>query len=188
MPETPPQNPAADPGATNDKDTSAPREASLGEKEARLELFAGIHPQNNQPIFEQVLASPTDTEGHYRLLKSPMFVRDVAAGDEIKISDEARGRFSVVTRSGNLCIRVFLREPNEALEQGLTGDIEKLGGNLDVRSERALVYSLHFGVGFQSIEKLLEKHVKTGEARWLYGNVYDDRGEPLNWWQAMLQP
>ncbi|QQD18236.1 DUF4265 domain-containing protein [Spongiibacter nanhainus] len=181
MSDTPPQDPAANP-------SHAQQEASLGEKEVRLELFAGIHPQNNQPIFEQVLACPAEAAGHYRLLKSPVFVRNVAAGDEIKISDEARGRFSVITRSGNLCIRVFLREPNEALEQGLTGDIEKLGGDLDVRSERALVYSLHFGVGFQSIEKLLEKHVKTGEARWLYGNVYDDQGEPLNWWQALLQP
>lgn len=170
------------------EDAPEQTEAALGEHEIRLELFAGIHPQNHQPIFEQVLACQADSPGHFRLLKSPVFVKDVAAGDEIKVSEEARGRFSIVTRSGNLSIRVFLREPNDALEQALTGDIEKLGGDLDVRSERALVYSLHFGVGFQSIEQLLEKHLKAGEARWLYGNVYDDQGEPLNWWQTMLQP
>ena len=92
-----------------------------------------------------------------------------------------------VERGGNLCLRVFMREPNEALEQQLTGEIEKLGGHLDISSERALVYSIHFGVGFQAIEKLLDANVKTGEVRWLYGNVYDDQGEPLNWWQDLLK-
>ena len=29
--------------------------------------------------------------------------------------------------------------------------------------------------------------VPRGEARWLYGNVYDDQCEPLNWWQDLLK-
>lgn len=159
----------------------------LADKETRLELFAGIHPTNQQPVFEQCLASPCETEGKYRLLKSPLFVRGVAALDTLELNNESRGRFKVVERGGNLCLRVFMREPNDALEQQLTGEIEKLGGHLDISSERALVYSIHFGVGFQAIEKLLDANVKTGEARWLYGNVYDDQGEPLNWWQDLLK-
>ncbi|MDX1504119.1 MAG: DUF4265 domain-containing protein [Spongiibacter sp.] len=159
----------------------------LSEKETRLELFAGIHPQNQQPVFEQCLATPTETEHQYRLLKSPMFVRGVAARDIVKIVPESRGRFSLVERGGNLCVRVFLREPDSALEEALTGELEKLGGHLDIASERALVYSIHFGIGFQTLEKLLDTHLPKGSARWLYGNVYDDEGQPLNWWQSMMQ-
>ena len=64
--------------------------------------------------------------------------------------------------------------------------MEKLGGSLDVSNERALVYSLYFGVGFLTVEKLFDKLIARGEAKWLYGNVYDDQGEPLNWWQDMV--
>ncbi len=159
----------------------------FADKETRLELFAGIHPTSQQPIFEQCLATPCETAGQYRLLKSPLFVRGLAALDTIALNPEARGRFSIVERGGNLCLRVFMREPDTALEQQLTGEIEKLGGHLDVCSERALAYSIHFGVGFQAIEKLLDANIKQGEARWLYGNVYDDQGEPLNWWQDLLK-
>lgn len=159
----------------------------LSEKETRLELFAGIHPENQQPVFEQCLATPTDSEHQFRLLKSPMFVRGLAALDVVEINPESRGRFQLVKRGGNLCVRVFLRQPNPALEEGLTGELEKLGGHLDIASERALVYSIHFGIGFQTLEKLLDKALPRGEARWLYGNVYDDEGQPLNWWQDMMQ-
>ena len=161
-------------------------DATFADKETRLELFAGIHPVNQQPVFEQCLATPCDKEGEYRLLKSPLFVRGVAALDRIALNPDARGRFQVVERSGNLCLRVFLREANSALEEQLTAEVEKLGGSLDVSNERALVYSLYFGVGFLTVEKLFDKLIARGEAKWLYGNVYDDQGEPLNWWQDMV--
>ena len=161
-------------------------QAPLADKETRLELFAGIHPGNQQPVFEQCLATPCEKDGEYRLLKSPLFVRGVAALDRIALNPESRGRFTVVERSGNLCLRVFLLEANTALEEQLTAEVEKLGGSVDVRNERALVYSLYFGVGFLTIEKLFDKLIGRGEAKWLYGNVYDDQGEPLNWWQDMV--
>lgn len=159
-------------------------------KETRLELFAGIHPANQQPIFEQVLATPVPekSDQHFKLLKSPLFVSGLAALDTIELNTEARGRFKLVEHSGNLAVRVFIREPNEALVQNLTAEMEKLGGSLDISSERALAFSIHFGVGFSVIEKLLDQWIKTGEARWTYGNVYDpESGEPLNWWQDLLQ-
>ncbi|MBD2857643.1 DUF4265 domain-containing protein [Spongiibacter sp. KMU-158] len=164
-------------------------EAQTLANETRLELYAGIHPANGQPIFEQVLATPLaeKSEHHYKLLKSPLFISGVAALDSIVLNPDARGRFSLNEHSGNLAIRVFMREANEALVQSLNAEMEKLGGNLDINSERALVFSIHFGVGFSVIEQLLDKHSKSGEARWTYGNVYDpETGEPLNWWQELL--
>lgn len=162
--------------------------APFADQETLLELYAGTHPVNSQPIFEKVLATPLENSGDYRLLKSPLFVRGVAALDTVNVNPDSRGRFIVVERSGNLCVRVFFREPNEALEMQLTAEFEKLGACLDIKTERALVYSIHFGVGFSSIEELMNKWIKGDSATWLYGNVYDaESGEPLNWWQALLQ-
>ena len=162
--------------------------APFADQETLLELYAGTHPVNNQPIFEKVLATPLPNSGDYRLLKSPLFVRGVAALDTINLNPDSRGRFIVVERSGTLCIRVFFREPNEALEMQLTAEIEKLAGCLDIKTERALVYSIHFGVGFNAIEQLMSKWITGDTASWIYGNVYDaERGDPLNWWQALLQ-
>ncbi|WP_269618907.1 DUF4265 domain-containing protein [Zhongshania sp. BJYM1] len=162
--------------------------APFADQETLLELYAGTHPVNKQPIFEKVLAIPLQNSGDYRLLKSPLFVRGVAAMDTINLNPDSRGRFIVVERGGNLCVRVFFREPNEVLEMQLTAEFEKLGGCLDIKTERALVYSIHFGVGFSSIEELMNKWINGDTATWLYGNVYDaDSGEPLNWWQALLQ-
>jgi hypothetical protein len=163
-------------------------DALYAEQETVLELFAGTHPDNHQPIFEKVLATPLAEAHEFRLLKSPLFVRGLAALDRIKVNEDARGRFSLVEHSGNLCVRVFLRQPDEALEQQLTAEMELLGGCLDVVTERALVYSIHFGVGFTAIETLLQKWVSGSHAKWVYGNVYHpETGEPLNWWQALLQ-
>ena len=54
-------------------------DAPFADQETLLELYAGTHPVNNQPIFEKVLATPLQNSGDYRLLKSPLFVRGVAA-------------------------------------------------------------------------------------------------------------
>jgi hypothetical protein len=162
--------------------------APFADQETLLELYAGSHPVNNQPIFEKVLATPLQNSGDYRLLKSPLFVRGVAALDSINLNADSRGRFIVIERGGSLSIRVFFREPNEGLEMQLTAEIEKLAGCLDIKTERALVYSIHFGVGFSSIEQLMGKWVNGDAASWNYGNVYDpDSGEALNWWQDLLK-
>lgn len=155
--------------------------------ETRIELLAGIHPSNRQPIFEQVLVTPTDTEDQYKLLKSPLFVRGVAAQDVVSLQKASRGRFDVVSRSGVLALRVFFKSPDPDLETQLSAEMEKLGGSLDIQSERALAYSIHFGVGFSSIENLISQWIGDKQVQWNYGNVYDpETGEPLNWWQDML--
>lgn len=163
--------------------------ADFSDQETRVELLAGIHPENRQPIFEQVLASPAEADNEYRLLKSPLFVRGVAAQDIVRLHPDARGRYALVQRSGILALRVFFKQPDANLEGQLTAEVEKLGGSLDIHTERALVYSIHFGVGFQAIESLINGLTAGKPVQWMYGNVYDpESGEPLNWWQDMLQP
>ncbi len=162
-------------------------DSPLKDAETRLQLLAGQHP-NGQPVFEDVLATPV-AEGHYRLLKSPLFVRGVASGDVIELKEGSRGRFTVSERSGQLSLRVFARNGLAELAGELTPAMEKLGGELDLQGERALVYSIHVAVGFAAIEKLLGQWVDGDNSAWNYGNVFDpDSGEPLNWWQSLLQP
>jgi hypothetical protein len=89
-------------------------------------------------------------------------------------------------RSGQLCVRVFSRDPIAAIEQELTPAVERLGGSLDIASPRALAYSIHVAVGFTEIEQLFAALVPADGATWAYGNVYDADGESLDWWEDLL--
>lgn len=162
--------------------------------EPTLELMAGRHP-NGELIIEKVLVNPQAENQQYQLLKSPLFIRGVARGDVIQLQPTSRGRFLVVQRGGNLCIRVFSKHdfssPQlESLEQHISAAIEKLGGDQDIKEAKALVYSIHVSCGFNAIEKLLGDALSGyQDVAWYYGNVYDsDSGEPLDWWQAILAP
>lgn len=161
--------------------------------QSTLELLAGRHP-NGEMIVERVLVTPQPEANSYLVLKSPVFVRGIARGDVVQKMDKPKGAFKVLQHGGNLCVRVFSKTENEALEQALTEAIEKLGGDLDVREKRVLVYSIHVSCGFTTIEKILDDllaltNQESEQAKWLYGNVYDPQnGEPLNWWQPILSP
>lgn len=157
--------------------------------EQTLELMAGRHP-NGEMIVEKVLVSAKEQANTYQLLKSPVFVRGIARGDIIEQLPSPKGAFKLEQHSGNLCIRVFGKQPLDAIEQSLTAALEKLGGDRDVYEPRVLVYSIHVSCGFTKIEELLNQQLAAApDVAWFYGNVYDpDSGEPLNWWQAILAP
>lgn len=157
--------------------------------EPTIELMAGRHP-SGEMIIERVLVAPQEQANTYLLLKSPVFVRGIARGDIIQRMSSPKGAFKIEQHSGNLCIRVFGKQPLSPLEPALTAELEKLGGDLDVAEPRVLVYSIHVSCGFTKIEELLNQQLSTSpDAAWFYGNVYDpDSGEPLNWWQPILAP
>ena len=153
-----------------------------------IELFAGTRP-DGQAVVEQlrVKINPDDTA---TLVNSPAFVQGIARGDTIAKEKDSK-EFALVKRSGNLCIRVYSRTSTQALADELTPILEKLGGDLDVETERLLVYSIHVSCGFTAIEEALNKALaKFDQAAWVYGNVYDpaDGTTPLNWWQEILAP
>jgi hypothetical protein len=154
--------------------------------ECVIELIAGQHP-NGDTVMEKLLVSQ-QADGSYQLLKSPLFVRGIARADIIQSMAEPKGAFKIQQHGGNLCIRVFAREGLSAIEQALTLELEKLGGDLDLKTDNALVYSIHVSCGFNAIEAILNKHLAGREdSAWYYGNVYDPQsGEPLNWWQPIL--
>lgn len=154
-----------------------------------IDLLAGIHP-NGQPVLEKVRALVAPGESSFRLLQSPVFVAGAACGDLIDMLNNNPGRFRVRERSGQLAVRVFCREGVAELEAELTPAVEMLDGQLDVQSERALVYSIHVAVGFSEIEQVFDAHVNgVANASWSYGNVYcSENGEPLGWWETLLNP
>ncbi|UTA47972.1 DUF4265 domain-containing protein [Simiduia sp. 21SJ11W-1] len=151
-----------------------------------IEMFAGYNP-SGQPVAEKLQVRANE-DGTLQLVKSPAFIKGLAAGDTIKLDPKDQA-FEIVRRSGNVCIRVYAREDLGAIAEALTAALEKLGGELDIQTPRMLVYSVHVSLGFNTIEKILGEHL-TADCQWLYGNVYDpqDGETPLNWWQEILAP
>lgn len=153
----------------------------------RLELpfLAGINPEG-EPVFESLeVELVEDSEDEVRLVHSPLLTRNLAAGDKLKVINPSSAEYELIRRSGNLSIRVFRLHQLDVLAENLTAKVEKLGGSLDRQTDRALVYSIHFSIGFQTIEELLATACKDyPDTVWYYGNVYDpkDGTTPLNWW------
>lgn len=150
-----------------------------------IPFMAGLN-EDGEPVFEALQIEIVDAEDQQvRLLKSPLLSRNLAAGDRIKLINPAAGEFEMVQRSGNLAIRIFRRHQLAALADRLTPAMEKADGRLDLQSDRALVYSIHFSIGFQTIEEVLNEVCKDyPDTVWYYGNVYDpeDGSTPLGWW------
>lgn len=148
-------------------------------------FLAGIDPAG-EPVFENLVVTILDGgDRQVQLLRSPLLARNLAAGDKIKLIDPTAAQYELIQRSGNLAIRLFRRHQLDPLEEFLTPALEKLDGILDLASERALVYSIHYSIGFQVIEELLNRACTTfPDTVWYYGNVYDpaDGTTPLEWW------
>jgi hypothetical protein len=155
-----------------------------------LPLLAGLRP-DGQAVIENVPAKKLNDQHWYELESTPAFVKDIARGDVITVNPAKAGDFSLQTRGGNLAIRVLAKTSLASIRDALTGELEKLGGQLDIDSERILVYSIHVSCGFQAIEQILDKYLSGREdCTWYYGNVYDpnDGETPLNWWTEILKP
>jgi hypothetical protein len=165
-----------------------------------IPLIAGYRP-DGEGIVEQLAVTPWVDSGHsnkpsatsneYRLLRSPAFLRGLAAGDRIRFPAQNTAGYELIKRSGNLCIRVLRKTNIDEVLQALTPEIELMDGILDLDTPRVLVYSIHVSIGFQAIELLLDRIVgQFPDTVWYYGNVYDptDGVTPLDWWQEFLAP
>jgi len=141
--------------------------------------------RRGRPIVETVHAESLGN-GHYKLLHSPGLVQGIAAGDEFRFTD-ANGAFEVLSRAGNIVVQLYANAGVEPFAAELGSSVRALGGTLDGRVARGMVFSIPVGVGFEAIEGLFNSFVadKPG-VQWAYGNVYADaEGRvPLNWWNA----
>ena len=160
----------------------------MPENTATIELpfLAGMN-ADGQPVFESILTEYLpDDPNRVRLLRSPLFARNLAAGDTIRLINPEAAEYELERRSGNLCIRIFRKEGVQEVDNFLTPLLEKFGGALDLNEDHALVYSIHVSIGFNTIEQLLDQACQqVSGAVWYYGNVYDpeDGETPMRWWE-----
>ena len=159
------------------------------EQRAELQLYAGENTQG-QPVHETVQAWVMEEDNCYELIHSPLFVRNLAAGDVFRMEKGRTGRFTVLKRSGKLAIRIISKASIEALMEELKPKVEKLEGSLDISTERALAFSIHVNIGFSTIEALFDEVMgRYPDTVWFYGNIYDPRDgvTPLDWWDEFIQ-
>ncbi len=158
------------------------------EKVVLLQLPAGMDAAGN-PVLEHAEAYALTKANHYELIRSPLFIRNLARGDIFHLNPHRPQDISVILRSGMLALRVFRKAGLDELEAQLSPEVEKLGGSLDIRSERGLSYSLHVNTGFAPIEALFDGMMADfAGSVWYYGNIYDpaDGMTPLHWWDRFL--
>ncbi|MFF4275983.1 DUF4265 domain-containing protein [Streptomyces sp. NPDC001536] len=130
---------------------------------------------------DEVVAVKSVGDGHYLVCLSPGFFRGVAAGDVIAY-DECNKSAQVVERGGNVAVQVF--------HAGIAGDVVeslkraaiKIGGRVDGELESLVVLTFPVRIGFPAIEEILNALPEDG-VEWEYGNVFDEQGRPLAWWE-----
>lgn len=120
----------------------------------------------------------------YRLEGSPGLITGLAAGDEIELKREG---FRLLKHGGNVCAQIIVSRFDTAMRKGVTRLMEEIEGWLDgemqVEGKCILVCTAPVTATFDVIEKTLDEIARRYRAQgWMYGNVYDEDGEPLNWW------
>jgi hypothetical protein len=141
---------------------------------------------DGHPFFEKLPAEQLD--GHtFRLMASPGFANGFAKHDVIKVDPSCPTGFCVQERSGNICVQIFYAGSKEQARTYFSSKFEAIGGSLDGGNDGSgghlLIYNVPVSVGFKAIEAVLANPpLELRVENWMYGNVYDEVGEPLNWW------
>ena len=142
-------------------------------------VVVGAETGATQPVEVEPLGN-----GEYRILFSPGLVEGIAAGDVIRVTDPRLGLFVVLMRGGNVAVKLGAPAPLEPFLAGICADLETLSGRLDGATDTGAVWTIPVSAGFPRIEQAMAAAVaRIPGAGWWYGNVYDDRGEPLRWWE-----
>lgn len=154
--------------------------------EPRTLSLAAERRSNGELVYEEVAVEAVD-DRRFRVLATPGLLADLAAGDEFELLDEhVLHGFRVLKRAGNVGVQFFVEEnAMVALEGFLAERLGALGGWLDGKHTKLLVWTVPVAVGFPAIEKVLyEAQRRFPGSEWMYGNVYDpiDGKTPLNWW------
>lgn len=131
-----------------------------------------------QPVEVELISASV-----YRILYSPGFVEDVAAGDIIRVTDEAAGKFEVIEYGGNVSVKIS--DTSRIIEKlpEIDDILSKVGARRDGNLEHVAVWTIPVELGFEAIEASVIKACELlEEPVWWYGNVYDSQNKPINWW------
>ncbi len=139
-----------------------------------------VESQHGATADEMVAVTPV-SDGRYLVRRSPGFFRGIAAGDVIDYDDRNKSA-KVVKRGGNIAVQVFhVGIPGDIIES-FKREAVNAGGRIDGELDRLVVLTFPVAVGFPAIESLLAVLPKDG-VEWEYGNVFDEQGTPLAWWE-----
>ena len=136
-----------------------------------------------EPAFEPVHVAPLGGRS-YQVIFSPGLAYGIAADDEIEIQDD--GTYVVTCRGRNLAVRVLSPTSLAEHAQSLTSQVQQvLGGRLDGQVSKGLAFTIPIAAGFKQVEATFEQFISRHPGTlWEYGNVYDENGNSLGWWQG----
>lgn len=119
----------------------------------------------------------------YKVLGTPGLANGCATGDVIAVQED--GTFSVVEPGGNLAIHIYFRPPVSKSDlEALKSVFAPLAGIVEAPPDgRFAVVTVNVSAGFPAVEGAMADWM-TGrqDAEWNFGNVYDEAGRPLGWW------
>lgn len=163
----------------------------------RIEEFkflSGI--RSGQREYESVLVRSLDG-GLMRVLHSPLFGPNLAAGDYIRRELGSEQGFTHVLRGGNVCIQVLApnsRRIGKHLDR-VKERLVEIGGWPDgsialTRNRIAETLTVPVAAGFDEIDTLFAMVEDVSGIHMQFGNVYDynDGKTPLCWWKAIDAP
>ena len=138
---------------------------------------------------EVVLAEPDHKNGTFIVRSIPAFTYGLGPEDVIRVLDAASGGFEVLTRGGEVVVRMYVDGPLDSPAiKTLIDEVVSMGGSFEVGKnadaegyKSLLLIALSVTIGFGKIEALFAPF-NVPEYQWEYGNVYDAAGRPLNWW------
>ncbi|WP_374433962.1 DUF4265 domain-containing protein [Inhella sp.] len=146
-----------------------------------MHIHLHVGESQGKPAYEPVHVESLG-QRRFALLYTPGLAYGVAAGDLLEVEDD--GSYKVLSRGGNVAVRVFTEHPAVGIEKELTTRVQtELHGRLDGKMLRGLAYTVPIEAGFKSIETVFNDLVaRTPGSVWEYGNVYSDNGDPIGWW------
>jgi hypothetical protein len=103
-------------------------------------------------------------------------VLGIAAGDVIELDRHDQSCFVVRRRGGNIAVQIFFPAVSDEIAERFTAALGGVGGWLDGRADRQLVFSVPATGDFRPLESILNALIAAYPgAEWYYGNVYDPK-------------
>lgn len=146
-------------------------------------LLAGDSSQRRQ--VHEVVPAHRREDGYWDLLGTPALAMGCAAGDVLAVRED--GAFEVVSRGGNLAVVSYVPEAQDisAALAALMDGFGPLGGTVETPEDRRfVVVTVPVAVGFPAVEAQMRRWQESTALDWYFGNVYDEKDEPLRWWAS----
>lgn len=132
-------------------------------------------------IVDEQVAVRQLSPDRYLVLLSPGFYGGLAAGDVIRYDAIAK-EAEVISRGGCIAVRVYKGSASADVLERFRESASAIGGKVDGELEGFVVVTFPPTATFPMIEEIMTVPSRSG-VEWEYGNVYDEHGRPIGWWE-----